>query len=97
MVAMMDHRLKVFAAVLDRAAREYLALRGAAPHQVYRLAVEECPVHGADCARITYGMFRDHVEWEGSDPEHLAAALLRTMLPPIPEWTRTNWPSSELY
>ena len=75
-------RLKEFAAALDRAGREYLAGRGVAPDEQYRLLVEECPAHGTGCARVTFGMLREHVEWVGADPAAAAAALLGTMLPP---------------
>ena len=75
--------LKDFAAALDRAGWEILATRGVNPAERYRLLVEVCPVHGYGCARVTYGMFRDHAEWARTDATGLAAALLGTMLPPV--------------
>jgi hypothetical protein len=73
--------IKSFAAALDGAGWEYLARRGAAPAELFRLQVEECPVHGPGCARVTYGMLRDHVVWARADAAEAAAAMLRTMLP----------------
>ncbi len=73
--------LRAFAAALDAAGWDHLAGRGVAPDERYRLVVEECPVHGAGCARVTFGMFREHVEWARADPAATAAGLLGTMLP----------------
>ncbi len=80
----LSRRLKAFATALDRAAWEYLEVRGVDPDEKYRLLIEECPAHGGGCARVTYGVLRDHVEWMRADPARLAAALLATMLPPTP-------------
>ncbi len=88
-------RLEAFAATLERAGEEYLALRGVASLEMYRLAVEACPLHGPGCARVTCGMLREHVGWERADPAHLAATLLRTILPPIPSGSQSNRPRAE--
>jgi hypothetical protein len=78
----LSRRLKAFAAALDAAGWEYLARRGVDPDEKYRLLIEECPVHGPGCARVTFGMLREHVEWTRADPAEAAAAMLGTMLPP---------------
>jgi hypothetical protein len=78
---LLSRRLGGFAAALEDAAREYLASRGVAPAEEYRLLVEECPVHGPGCARVTYGMLRQHVVWARGDATELAAGMLGTMLP----------------
>ncbi len=78
------HSLSAFAAALDRAARDFLVGRGVAPSDDYRLHVEECPVHGPACARVTYGALRDHVSWPRADAAETAAGMLQTMLPPVP-------------
>jgi hypothetical protein len=71
-----------FAAALDRAGREYLVSRGVAPGEEFRFQVEDCPVHGLGCVRVTYGMLREHVDWAGTDVRAAAATMLGTMLPP---------------
>jgi hypothetical protein len=78
----MSRRLQAFASALDRAGTEYITARGVAPDDSYRLFVEECPVHGTRCARVTYGILRDHVLWGHADVRQLAACLLKTMLAP---------------
>jgi hypothetical protein len=80
----MSRRMREFAAALNRASREYLAGQGVSPTAEYRLSVETCPIHGIRCARVTYGMLRDHVPWTQSDPRKVAAALLGTMMLPPP-------------
>ncbi len=79
------YTLKSFAAELDRAGWEYLTNRGVAPAEPFRLGVEKCPVHGPGCARVTYGMLRDHVQWALADAAALAPGMLRTMLTPAGE------------
>jgi hypothetical protein len=80
---MRNHNLEAFAGALDRAGRSFLAGRGVARTETYRLLVEACPVHGPLCARVTYGMLREHVAWGRADASEAAATLLGTMLPPI--------------
>ena len=77
----MGRQLREFAEALERAGREYLARRGVTPADCHRLIVECCPKHGPGCARVTYGALYDHVAWKRVDPAHLAATMLRTMLP----------------
>jgi hypothetical protein len=73
--------LKVFADALDRAGWQYLERRGVVANDCYRLLVEDCDVHGPGCARVTFGMLREHIEWVRAVPAELAAKLLATMLP----------------
>ena len=79
---MRNQDLEAFAGALDRAGRTYLAERGVVRTEAYRLLVEACPVHGPLCARVTYGMLREHVAWDRADATEAAATLLGTMLPP---------------
>jgi hypothetical protein len=81
-VGMRNHDLEAFASALDRAGRTYLAERGVVRTEAYHLLVEECPVHGRMCARVTYGMLREHVAWYRADAAAEAAILPGTMLPP---------------
>jgi hypothetical protein len=74
--------IKSFATALDSAGWQFLAERGEILAEDFRLQVEECPIHGPGCARVTYGMLRDHVTWARADAMALAATLLQTMLPP---------------
>jgi hypothetical protein len=83
-VAKKSRRLKRFTAALDRAARAYLVARGVAPAERYRLVVERCPVHSAWCARVTYGICREHIKWVWADVSQVAATLLETMLTQAP-------------
>ena len=76
-----SRRLRAFAVALNRAARDYLEVRGVSSAEDYRLVVEKCPVHGCCCARVTYGMLRDHIRWSATDPVKAAVSMLRTMLP----------------
>jgi hypothetical protein len=76
-----SRRLRAFAVALNRAARDYLEVRGVSSAEDYRLLIEKCPVHGCCCARVTYGMLRDHIRWSATDPVKAAASMLRTMLP----------------
>jgi hypothetical protein len=76
-------RIEQFAAALGRAARTYLAARDVAEAVCYHLAVEPCPLHGPSCARVTYGMLREHFFWRSASVASLAASLLYTMLPPL--------------
>lgn len=90
----MGHRsLQSFAESLNGAAWEILARRGLSPAEEFRMSVEECPVHGAGCARVTYGMLREHIAWARTDPAAAAATLLGTMLPP-PGKTSAEGPAS---
>jgi hypothetical protein len=69
-----------FANRLHTAAREMLASEGLAYSDEYRLQVEECPVHGPHCARVVYGMLRDHISWRWADPAKTAATMIRSMM-----------------
>lgn len=80
---MTDNRFQVFVEHLERAAREHLAARGKAPREEYRLRVEECPVHGPSCARVTVGMLREHFNVLLAEPAAAAVLLLATVLPPL--------------
>jgi hypothetical protein len=88
-----SRRLKAFAAALDRAGRQFMLLRGLGAQEKYRLLVEECPIHGPGCARVTYGVLRDHVRWSQADPAEVAAALIGTMLPPEQAQSATPRPA----
>jgi hypothetical protein len=74
--------LKEYAAVLGRAAEEFLASRDVAATEAYRLQVDACPVHGPACVLVTYGVLRDHFSLNRTDPASVAVDLLTTMLPP---------------
>jgi hypothetical protein len=73
--------LKDFAAAFDRAARDFLAARGITTIEGFNLQLENCPIHGPACVRVTYGVLRDHFSMNRSDPADVAVALLSTMLP----------------
>jgi hypothetical protein len=75
------HSLTQFTEELARVADTFLADRGVACREDYLLRVEECPVHGPVCARVTYGELRDHVTWRWADPTTVASAMLTTMVP----------------
>jgi hypothetical protein len=70
-----------FAKSLDSAARDFLTSAGVDCNEKYQIQVVECPVHGADCALVIYGMLRDHVIWRWADPKRIAAATMQSMLP----------------
>jgi hypothetical protein len=70
-----------FAKSLDSAAREFLRSSGVDSNEKYRIRVEECPLHGIDCALVIYGMLCDHVIWRWAEPKRIAAATMQSMLP----------------
>jgi hypothetical protein len=70
-----------FAKSLDSAARDFLTSAGVDCYEKYQIQVEECRVHGADCALVIYGMLCDHVVWRWADPKRIAAATMQSMLP----------------
>lgn len=82
MTAMSHQRFRVFTEEINRAAREHLAARGKVAREEYRLRVEECPVHGPLCARVTIGMLREHFDVFLTEPATAASLLLATVLPP---------------
>jgi hypothetical protein len=90
-----SRRLRAFAVALNRAARDYLEVRGVSSVEDFRLVVEKCPIHGCCCARVTYGMLRDHIRWSATDPVKAAASMLRTMLPSDTEAGRQPGPNAE--
>jgi hypothetical protein len=75
------HSLSRFAKSLECAAREFLSAAGIEFSDEYNLRVEECPVHGVDCARVIYGMLCDHVIWRWADTKQIAESTMQSMLP----------------
>jgi hypothetical protein len=73
--------IKAFSDALDGAGWEYLSRRNVAQADRFRFRVDECPIHGPGCARVTYGMLPEHVVWSRTDAVDAAAAMLGTMLP----------------
>jgi hypothetical protein len=76
--------MREFTDALNQSAREFLIQRGVVASEVYQLQVEKCPIHGLDCVRVTYGIFRDHIFLRRTDPEKEAIRMIGTMLAPEP-------------
>src|SRR4051794_17266231 len=77
--------LKTWSVALDRAVLSILAERhDVTDPEPYLLHTEPCAKHDEHCARVVYGMFVEHVDWEETDPDELAERLLQSMLPPLP-------------
>jgi hypothetical protein len=78
--------LKTWSSTLEAEARTLLS--GALPASAGKdcaIVVEACPEHGPSCARVVYGMLREHIDWTREEPVALAGRLVGTMLPPAPE------------